>query len=455
MSNRRDRDRDTSRGTKSRRDSYSDARPHRRHHDDNDSIDSGYGGSSATSSPRSPTKRHKLPDYKSSPRRDSRGAAENEDMRRPDADREEVSDSDSDYDPKAKYYVPVDDDTYKDISFQGGTSAVPEGERKKHKERSRRDDDDDHGSRRPGSSHRHRSTSSGESEFNRDDRARNRSRRDSASSRTGRRDSRHRRQLSPIMSEPSEDVDTSSETASRRPSSRRRHSRVARSRSQSRSRGGWETSSDLSADDQRTKSRRGGDKKTSRTRSISDTSSSRGRAAKDAKSPTNTKKQRNRSTSPEYKYEGAPDMEDAWFKSIKERLVKGVDMKQVRKVGLDAAAVAAIKVAVGTQVPWKQRIPKTIAVGAAAALTDFLVSKTNIQPKGMVGTVFIRQFAEIILANMIINPASAKITDKASKYVPIGSGGGAPAGGAKAGGGGGGGGSGGSGSRGGGGRGRR
>lgn len=106
-------------------------------------------------------------------------------------------------------------------------------------------------------------------------------------------------------------------------------------------------------------------------------------------------------------------------------------MAQVRKVGLDAAAVAAIKVAVGTQVPWRQRIPKTVAVGAAAALTDFLVAKTSFQPKGgMVGTAFVRQFAEILLANLIINPASAKIT---SKFGGGGGGGGgsAPAGGNK------------------------
>lgn len=117
-------------------------------------------------------------------------------------------------------------------------------------------------------------------------------------------------------------------------------------------------------------------------------------------------------------------------------------MKQVRKVGLDAAAVAAIKVAVGTQVPWKQRIPKTIAVGAAAALTDFMVSKIpGFNPKGMVGTIFVRQFAEIILANLIINPVSSKVSGKVEKYVPTGGGGGgaAKASGGRGGGGGGGG----------------
>lgn len=103
-------------------------------------------------------------------------------------------------------------------------------------------------------------------------------------------------------------------------------------------------------------------------------------------------------------------MDDAWYKTFKERITKGVDMQQVKKVGLDAAAVAAVKVAVGTQMPWKQRIPKTIAVGLAAAVTDFIVSKTTFQPKGMVGTMYARQLVEIILANLIINPVSNKVT---------------------------------------------
>lgn len=464
MSNRNGRDTSSSsRSTKARRDSYShhDSRDKRCHYHDNDSVDSGYGGSSATGSPKSPTTRHKLPDHHSSPtardrssspslRRGSRAAGAGhaeEKMRRrsssstrPDAEREDALDSDSDYDPKARYYLPVDDDTYKDISFQGGASswgaAQPDQDQQKSKARSRRKEDHDRPSlRRPTSSHRHRSTSLGESDFN--NKGSSRSRRDSASSRTAKRESsRHRRPLSPILSEPSEEWDTFSQTTSRRSQSRRRrHSRTAAARSRSRNCGGWESSSDItsSEDDRdhntsRTKSRRGvtsgDDKKTSRTRSSSDTS-----PAKDASSPT---KKRTRGRSASSQYEGAADMDDAWYKTIKERLTKGVDMKQVRKVGLDAAAIAAIKVAVGTQVPWKQRIPKTIAVGAAAALTDFLVSKTNFQPKGMVGTAFMRQFAEIILANLIINPASAKITSKTSKYVPRGGGGGgAPAGGNK------------------------
>lgn len=106
-------------------------------------------------------------------------------------------------------------------------------------------------------------------------------------------------------------------------------------------------------------------------------------------------------------------MDDAWYKTFKERLTKGVDLNQVKKVGLDAAAVAAVKVAVGTQIPWKQRIPKTIAVGLAAAVTDFLVSKTSFKPKGMVGTMYARQLVEIVLANMIINPVSNKVTGAA------------------------------------------
>ncbi|ROV92058.1 hypothetical protein VPNG_09835 [Cytospora leucostoma] len=92
------------------------------------------------------------------------------------------------------------------------------------------------------------------------------------------------------------------------------------------------------------------------------------------------------------------------------KLTKGIDIKSVGRVGLDAAAVAAVKVAVGTRVPWKQRIPKTIAAGAAAAIMDFAVKKTSFQPKGMVGTMFARQFVEIILANLIVNPVSNKLT---------------------------------------------
>lgn len=106
-------------------------------------------------------------------------------------------------------------------------------------------------------------------------------------------------------------------------------------------------------------------------------------------------------------------MDDAWYKTFRERLTKGVDMKQVKETGLNAAAVAAVKVAVGTQVPWKQRIPKTIAVGCAAAVTDFLVSKTSFKPKGMMGTMYARQFVEIALASLIINPVSNKVTGAA------------------------------------------
>jgi hypothetical protein len=99
--------------------------------------------------------------------------------------------------------------------------------------------------------------------------------------------------------------------------------------------------------------------------------------------------------------------------SFLQKLTRGIDVKSVGKVGLDAAAVAAIKVAVGTRVPWQQRIPKTIAAGAAAAIMDFVVKKTSFQPKGMIGTIFARQFVEIILANLVVNPVSAKVTGAA------------------------------------------
>lgn len=107
--------------------------------------------------------------------------------------------------------------------------------------------------------------------------------------------------------------------------------------------------------------------------------------------------------------------------SFLQKLTKGIDVKSVGRVGLDAAAVAAVKVAVGTRVPWKQRIPKTIAAGAAAAIMDFVVKKTSFQPKGMVGTMFARQFIEIILANLIVNPVNDRLTGAAQKLnVPKG-----------------------------------
>lgn len=109
-----------------------------------------------------------------------------------------------------------------------------------------------------------------------------------------------------------------------------------------------------------------------------------------------------------------PDGETA--NSFLQKLTKGIDVKSVGKVGLDAAAVAAIKVAVGTRVPWQQRIPKTIAAGAAAAIMDFVVKKTSFQPKGMIGTIFARQFVEIILANLVVNPVSSRVTGAAQSF---------------------------------------
>lgn len=117
-------------------------------------------------------------------------------------------------------------------------------------------------------------------------------------------------------------------------------------------------------------------------------------------------------------------MDEAWYKSVKERLTKGVDMNQVKKVGFEAAAVAAVKVAVGTQTPWAQRIPKMVAVGLAAAVTDFVVSRTSMRPKGMVGNMFARQLVEIALANLLVNPVSNKVTVAARKAMGRGGDGG-------------------------------
>lgn len=140
------------------------------------------------------------------------------------------------------------------------------------------------------------------------------------------------------------------------------------------------------------------------------TSRSRARSERgsDVGSKTSPKRSKSRDESAQHI---DPDGEAA--KNFLDKLTKGIDMKSVGKVGLDAAAVAAIKIAVGTQIPWKQRIPKTITVGAAAAIMDFIVKKTNFKPKGMIGTIYARQFVEIVLANLIINPVSTKVTGAA------------------------------------------
>lgn len=338
---------------------------------DQDSVDSGYGGSYATASPQSA--KH----------------TGSEGMRKNDADKGNNAnndghdtDSDSDYDPKAKYYLTVDDNDYQSISFQGGDSShQPESSRVKGKRRGSDNDDmtrrrrSNHDRHGESSSRRRRSRSASSSGSDSDshryaDRPRRQSSRryfDSSRSRA-RRDS-FRRTLSPIMSEPSEDWRAAPEQ--RDLSSPRGISRSTRRRRASSA--GSPGLGSASPEEEDVRSLRSSDKlRRSRTRT-------RTPAEKGSR-------ERGLSEGGSSSYKGAADMEDAWYKTFKERITKGVDMNQVKKVGLDAAAVAAVKVAVGTQIPWKQRIPKTISVGLAAAVTDFLVSKVSIKPKGMVGT---------------------------------------------------------------------
>lgn len=337
----------------------------RRDRYDQESVDSGYGGSSEFPSPQAAkhaaglegTRRHGGGD---------RGAKAHEN--------DHGTDSDSDYDPKAKYYLSVDENDYKNISFQGGGGESPEG-----RHRSNHD-------RRRSTSHRHRSKTSspgridGGSDSDSDTYSRSygerslrqSSRRSSTSSRSRPRRDSFRRTLSPIMSEPSEEWQDIESPERRMLSGPRSASNSTRRRRASSADSQDIRSSSPEADNRRSTHRSSGRSRRSSTRT---------RAPGEKKSQKRELSQGGSSS-----YKGAADLDDAWYKTFKERLTKGVDMNQVKKVGLDAAAVAAVKVAVGTQIPWKQRIPKTIAVGLAAAVTDFLVSKTSFKPKGMIGT---------------------------------------------------------------------
>lgn len=293
----------------------------------------------------------------------------------------------SDYDPRSKYYLSADEDQHGYISSEDREPSSGQAQPGKGREKTRPARRDRSARRAPD---------------RRDPAPRRRRRADSpAESELSDRDQRPRRRaLSPVPSEQSEGWQTSPD--------RRRGSRM-RSRSRYNGRAGRSDalsdagSTDPQADDLPVRSRTSPGRP-GRPRGLRD-----GRARQAAKADSSWK--------------GVTDIDEAWFKTFKERITKGVDMNQVKKVGLDAAAVAAVKVAVGTQVPWKQRIPKTISVGLAAAVTDFLVSKTSFQPKGMVGTMFVRQFVEIALANMLINPVSNKVTGAAQKSKGKGQGG--------------------------------
>lgn len=411
---------------------------HRSRRDRDDaSIDSGYGGSAANS-PKDTHNVHKdaLRDYHAesakhhaeSGRRPSRSddaiAAGSK------AEKEErESDSDSDYDPRDKYYLKVDDDEYDKMTSAATGDSVKDDQDRGGVERERRD------RRRSDASERHRSERRQSNASERDRRER-RERRESDASNSSRWSDReqHRRE------DRDRDRDRHKSHSSRRhsttsdgsePSERRRRHSSARS----------DTSSSRSdSHDRKEPSRRRNDASTashsrhdSNYRSLSpipsdswdDSEDSRERSTQ-RRRREGTSRSRARSerrsggakSSPERsksRDESAqhidPDGEAA--KNFLDKLTKGVDMKSVGKVGLDAAAVAAIKIAVGTQVPWKQRIPRTITVGAAAAIMDFIVKKTNFKPKGMIGTIYARQFVEIVLANLIVNPVSSKVTGAA------------------------------------------
>lgn len=349
----------------------------RRDRYDQESVDSGYGGSSEFPSPQSAKHAAGLEGTR------RQGGGDKEDKAHGNG---HETDSDSDYDPKAKYYLSVDDNDYKNISFQGGGSESREG---RH-----RDEDDTTGRRHRSNHDRHRSMSDrrraktnlpshndSDSDSDSDtysrsygDRSlRQPSRHNSASSRSRPRRESFRRTLSPIMSEPSEEWQDIESPERQLLSGPRSASNSTRRRRTSSVDSQDIRSSSPEADDRRSTQRSSGRSRRSSTRT---------------RDPAEKKKSQKRELSQggSSSYKGAADMDDAWYKTFKERLTKGVDMNQVRKVGLDAAAVAAVKVAVGTQIPWKQRIPKTIAVGLAAAVTDFLVSKTSFKPRGMVGT---------------------------------------------------------------------
>ena len=334
---------------------------------------------------------------------------------------ERESGSDSDYDPRDKYYLRVDDDEYKNMT---STTAEPiqddrhrdgadreRGDRRRSdgSESPRKDRRQSNASERDRRERRERRESDASSSSRRSDRDRNRregrdrdrhkpvsSRRHSTTSDGSDSSERHRRHSSGR----SDTSSSRSESRDRKESSRRwpDTSTASHSRHDSNHRSlspipsdSWDESE---GSPERSPRRRGG---------------SRPRAARAEACPrASPRRSKGRDESARYI---DPDGEAA--KSFLDKLTKGVDMKSVGKVGLDAAAVAAIKIAVGTQVPWKQRIPRTITVGAAAAIMDFVVKKTSFKPKGMIGTIYARQFVEIVLANLIVNPVSSKVTGAA------------------------------------------
>lgn len=371
--NRNDQDNGGGRGSRHRTSNQSHTPRSNRDRYDQDSMDSGYVGSSATTPPQAA----KYPGSNGTRNHDAEKGSNADDT-------DHNKDSDSDYDPKDKYYLTVDDDDYQNMSFRGGyLSNQQEPSKLKDKQRDRKDDHmvrrrPSNHDRHRSSTHQHRSRSTSSSSSGSDSYGYGRhsrrvpSRKYFDSSRSRPRRTSFRRTLSPIKSEPSEDWRDYPEqkvVSNSRSISRKTHPPTASSAETS----DFESTAS-EAEDIRPKKSSDKPRKPRKPRTLKRTSNEK----------ENRRKRFSEGGSSSYK--GAADLDDAWYKTFKERLTKGVDMNQVKKVGLDAAAVAAVKVAVGTQMPWKQRIPKTIAVGLAAAVTDFLVSKTSVKPKGMVGT---------------------------------------------------------------------
>lgn len=396
---------------------------------DDGSVDSGYGGSAANS-PKDTHDVHKdaLRDYHTEAARhhaeSSRRSSRSEDAKADEskAEKEErESDSDTDYDPRDKYYLKVDDDEYNKMTSAATEDPIKDDRDPLGAVRDRRD------RRRSDASERHRSERRQSTASERDRRQR-RERRESDSSHSSRRTDRERnrredrdRERHKSLSSRRHSTTSDGSDSSER---RRRHSSARSDTSSNRS----------NSRDRKDPSRRRNDASTashsrhdSHYRSLSPIPSDsweesedspersprrRGTSRSRARSEAGSKKSPTRSKSRDESAQHIdPDGEAA--KNFLDKLTKGVDMKSVGKVGLDAAAVAAIKIAVGTQVPWKQRIPRTITVGAAAAIMDFIVKKTNFKPKGMIGTIYARQFVEIVLANLIVNPVSSKVTGAA------------------------------------------
>ncbi|KAG8163863.1 hypothetical protein KVR01_005781 [Diaporthe batatas] len=415
----------------------------RRDRDDASSVDSGYGGSAANSPKdthdvqkdalrdyHTESAKHHAESGRRSSRSDESKAADSKAGGREERD----SDSDSDYDPRDKYYLKVDDDEYNNMTSAAVDPAKDERERHVS-DRDRRDDSD---RRKPDTSEGHGSERRrARSNASERDRRERRDRRESDASSSSRRSERDRdrdrdrdrerdRHNSVIARRQSltSDGSDSGERRNRRHSSSR-HSDTSSTRSDSRDRKQLRRRSDAStASHSRHDSNHRSlspipsdswDESDEPPRRLPDSRSSRARSEAGSgkrTSPDDNSKRASRSRGRDASARYIdPDGEAA--KSFLDKITKGVDMKSVGKVGLDAAAVAAIKIAVGTQVPWKQRIPRTITVGAAAAIMDFVVKKTNFKPKGMIGTIYARQFVEIVLANLIVNPVSSRVTGAA------------------------------------------